>query len=74
MNATGLLEPVGTHPSHRRLGLARAACLEAIRAMQAHGARQALVCPAAEDAATVALYASLGFEAVDRNESFVRTR
>ncbi len=58
-NATGLLEPVGAHPDHRRRGLASAACLGALRALHGAGARTAIVCAQTDEAR--ALYRSLGF-------------
>jgi predicted N-acetyltransferase YhbS len=59
VNAAGLFEPVGTHPAHQRRGLARAVCLDALRALREAGARTAQVgfgSPAGE-----ATYRSLGF-------------
>jgi hypothetical protein len=55
-NAAGLFEPVGTHPAHQRRGLARAVCLDALRAA---GARTAQVGFGSE--AGEAAYCSLGF-------------
>jgi predicted N-acetyltransferase YhbS len=59
-NAAGLLEPVGTHPAHRLRGLAKAVCLDALRALREAGARTAQV--GFENAAALATYRSLGFE------------
>jgi len=59
-NAAGLFEPVGTHPAHRRRGLARAVCLDALRALRAAGARTAQV--GFGSAAGEATYRSVGFE------------
>jgi ribosomal protein S18 acetylase RimI-like enzyme len=58
-NASGLLEPVGTHPDHQRRGLARAVCLDACRALRAAGARTGQVGFNTE--AGFATYSSLGF-------------
>jgi ribosomal protein S18 acetylase RimI-like enzyme len=58
-NAAGLLEPVGTHPGHQRRGLARAVCLDALRALHAAGARTAQV--GFDSDAGQATYRSLGF-------------
>ncbi len=39
-NRIGHVEPMGTHPEHRRLGLARTIMLEGIRRLRALGARR----------------------------------
>jgi ribosomal protein S18 acetylase RimI-like enzyme len=59
-NAAGLLEPVGTHPAHRRRGLARAVCTDALLALREAGARTAQVGFGSE--AGLATYRSAGFE------------
>lgn len=56
VNKIASLEPVGTVPKHRRLGLARAAVLEAMRRVAAQGARRIFVGSDQE------FYLSLGFE------------
>ena len=58
-NGVGLLEPVGTHPHHRRLGLATAACSSALHALRDAGASSAVVLAVSDEAR--ALYTSLGF-------------
>jgi len=58
-NASGLLEPVGTHPDHQRHGLARAVCLDACHALLATGAHTAQV--GYGSAAGFATYTSAGF-------------
>ncbi len=58
-NAAGLLEPVGTHPEHQRRGLARAVCLDALRALREAGAQTAEVGFASD--AGFATYRSIGF-------------
>lgn len=63
-NEIGELEPVGTHAEHRRLGLARATNLFALRRLRDEGAKTALVACRADDAyppASCALYESIGF-------------
>ena len=42
-NRMGVLEPVGTHPDHRRRGFGRAAILEAVRRVAALGAERVWV-------------------------------
>ena len=71
-NRVGELEPVGTAPAHRRLGLARAASHEVLRRLQAAGARGAVIYALPDNPASVELYASLGFRELDRNIGFVR--
>jgi len=68
----GELEPVGTHPELRRLGLARAACLGALHALRNLGARQAVVCSHdhADRPAAISLYRSLGFRDHSRTRTY----
>lgn len=65
-NGVGELEPVGTHPQHRRLGLGTAVCLEACRRLREAGADTAVVY-SAHDHHAGRLYGSAGFEVVDRH-------
>lgn len=58
----GELEPVGTHPDHRRKGLAVAVNLGALRLFGGLGAAWAVVSSGASNAASEALYQSVGFE------------
>jgi GNAT superfamily N-acetyltransferase len=66
LGLVGELEPVGTHPEHRRIGLARAACLAALHRFRELGAQTALVFSDAtptDPAGTLAahdLYVSVG--------------
>ena len=57
------LEPVGTDPAYRRLGLATAVCVAALRAARDAGATTAIVYPRGDDAypSARALYRSIGF-------------
>ncbi|HEX5827248.1 MAG TPA: GNAT family N-acetyltransferase [Candidatus Limnocylindrales bacterium] len=66
----GEFEPVGTHPDHRRLGLARAVNLAGLRVLRDEGARDCLVLSARSNAASEALYASAGFEAVSGHRAW----
>jgi ribosomal protein S18 acetylase RimI-like enzyme len=68
-NAAGELEPVGTHPEHRRRGLARAASLEALRRLRDRGADTCVVYAVERPdyPAPLALYTSLGFESHARH-------
>jgi len=67
-NASGLLEPVGTEPAHQRRGLAKAVCLDALRALADAGAGSAQV--GYESDAALATYRALGFERRWHEESF----
>ena len=64
-NGVGELEPVGTHPEHQRLGLGKAVCLEACRRLRDAGADTAVVY-SVHGYHAGRLYASAGFECVDR--------
>ncbi|MFI9382660.1 GNAT family N-acetyltransferase [Kutzneria sp. NPDC052558] len=74
-NGVGLLEPVGADPRFRRLGLGRAVCLAAMRAVRAVGAREAVVYPTVGGSAhpgALALYRALGFAGYARSVDFRR--
>jgi ribosomal protein S18 acetylase RimI-like enzyme len=72
-NRVGELEPVGTHPDHRRLGLASAVCRFAHRRLREEGAEQAIVYSLAGSDAT-ALYESIGMREQDRSIELVKRR
>lgn len=57
------LEPVGTHPDHRRKHLASACIVEALRRARALGAERAIVFSTEEG---LPFYRTLGFEPFDR--------
>jgi len=61
LNRIGLLEPVGTHPDHRRRGLGKALVLHAMHRMKAAGMQYATVANTATNEASRALYATCGF-------------
>ena len=63
------LEPVGTHPSHRRRGLAAAVCLAALKAAREAGADTGLVYPV-NGLPAATLYESIGFRAISRHLTF----
>lgn len=75
VNAAAALEPVGTDPAHRRLGLAGACVLAALHGARRTGARTARVCARGDEAAPAALaaYTALGFRPFARNRTFRRT-
>jgi mycothiol synthase len=65
-NRIGAFEPVGTHPAHRRRGLARAVMVEGLRRLAALGAETAFVNTYYEDEPAIRLYESLDFPEIDR--------
>ncbi|MGW4890990.1 GNAT family N-acetyltransferase [Kitasatospora sp. NPDC004240] len=73
INATGAFEPVGTHPDHRRLGLARAVCTAVLHAFARAGGRRAIVHSRGDAAypAPKRLYESLGFTTYTRTHTFI---
>jgi ribosomal protein S18 acetylase RimI-like enzyme len=70
------LEPVGTSPRHRRLGLASAVCLAAMHELAALGATAVTVHPRGDDGypAARAVYQRIGFAAVGRTMAYWRDR
>jgi GNAT superfamily N-acetyltransferase len=73
-NRVGQLEPVGSHPDYRRLGLGKAIVQECLRRMQAHGAELAYVIPWGGSDATVPFYESCGFQTVREDISYLKDR
>ena len=68
-NRAGLLEPVGTHPDHRRRGLATAVCTGALRSLRAIGAGVVVI--GSEDGGPAeTVYEGIGFETVTRQVPF----
>jgi ribosomal protein S18 acetylase RimI-like enzyme len=59
--AVGEFEPVGTHPDHQRRGLSRALLTWGIRRYAERGARVVQVYSDTTNAASEALYESVGF-------------
>ena len=70
-NRVAEMEPVGTHPDFRRLGLARAVCLAALGAARKQGAETALVY-AVGGAPSVDLYTGLGLHRVTGHLTYRR--
>ena len=69
-NRIGELEPVGTHPDHRRLRLATAVCTLGLRNLQSAGAERAIVYSLPGFRAR--LYEKLGFRTVSRHLQYRR--
>ena len=72
-NRVGELEPVGTHPDHRRMRLARAVCLFALGRLREHGAAHAVVY-AWTPSAGKKVYESIGFREHTRSIELVKRR
>jgi GNAT superfamily N-acetyltransferase len=70
-NSVAEFEPVGTHPEHRRKGLARAIMQHGLRRMEARGMRTAFVAPW-HDADANALYEAVGLEIAARLDTWVK--
>lgn len=70
-NRAGLLEPVGTHPAHRRKGLASAVCIAGLRALERSGADTAVVYSVGASQAS-RVYERIGFRSNSRQLRFER--
>ena len=70
----GLLEPAGTSPRYRRLGLSRAVCTLALMELKKAGGKGVVVNPRGDDAYPVPaeLYRSIGFRRITRERTFVK--
>jgi GNAT superfamily N-acetyltransferase len=73
-NRVGEFEPVGTHPEHRRLGLARAVLLFGMQCLRDAGAEHAIIGCRGDDAYPVPkqVYESIGFRELSRDMPFVQ--
>jgi ribosomal protein S18 acetylase RimI-like enzyme len=74
-NRSGELEPVGTHPDFRRIGLGEAVCRFALRRLAKEGAIRAVVYAVADDPGNPgpkALYESIGFVETSRFLRYAR--
>ena len=67
----GYFEPVGTHQDHRKLGLGKAVNTFGLRRLQQEGAREALVYAETSNAASNALYRSVGFRPIAIHRLYV---
>jgi len=68
----GEFEPVGTHPDHQRRGLGRAVNLAGLHRLRDLGAVDVLVFSRTTNAASEALYRSVGFEAITHHRAWTR--
>jgi ribosomal protein S18 acetylase RimI-like enzyme len=72
VGSIGEFEPVGTHPDHRRRGLGRAANLRGLQILRQAGARDAIVFSWRANAASEALYRSVGFQAIAAHRQYAK--
>lgn len=75
-NRVAELEPVGTHPAHRRKGLGAAVCRFALERLRDAGARHAIVYAGGREGAAPArgLYGSVGFRRHTRAVELSKSR
>ena len=73
VNRIGDFGPVGALPAYRRQGLTRAALLEGLRRMQAHGMDRVCISTGVSNTPARRLYESIGFQTVTRCLDYVRT-
>jgi mycothiol synthase len=71
-NALAIVEPVCTHPDHRRRGLASACMAEGLRRAAALGATRATVSTGSDNPSNL-VYGNLGFTEIERIEVWSRT-
>lgn len=69
----GRIEPLGTHPDFRKLGLGRAALLEAMRRLRALGADTIYVESDKTEGSAFPFYRGQGFEVVEEVDVFGKT-
>jgi GNAT superfamily N-acetyltransferase len=72
VNRTGLFEPVGTHPDHRKKGLGRALLYTVMHRMAEEGLLHALVQNEGSNAASRRLYLACGFEPWQLQDGYVK--
>lgn len=58
-NKTAEIDPIGTHPNHRKRGLARALVLESFKRMRENGMEYAYIASETDDPVVLHLYVSL---------------
>lgn len=72
VNRIGDFGPVGALPAYRRQGLTRAALLEGLRRMKAHGMNRVCISTGISNVPALRLYESVGFKIVNRYLDYVR--
>lgn len=73
VNRIGDFGPVGALPAYRRQGLTRAALLEGLRRMRAHGMERVCISTGVSNTPALRLYESLGFTIVNKYLDYVKT-
>ena len=73
-SGVGLTEPVGTHVAWRQRGLSRAANMEGMRRLHAHGMHTAVIQTARINLPAQATYRGCGYVQVDEDIVFARSR
>ncbi|CAG0930045.1 partial diamine N-acetyltransferase, partial [Planctomycetaceae bacterium] len=73
VNRIGDFGPVGALPAYRRQGLTRAALLESLRRMKAHGMDRVCISTGVSNVAAIRLYESVGFKIVNQYLDYVQT-
>jgi ribosomal protein S18 acetylase RimI-like enzyme len=72
LNRIGDFGPVGALPAYRRQGLTRAALLEGLRQMQAHGMERVCISTGVSNTPARQLYQSIGFKIVNQYLDYVK--
>jgi GNAT superfamily N-acetyltransferase len=74
-NKTAEFEPVGTHPEHRRRGLAQAMLLHGMHVVREAGAtHMTVVCDGRPGNAALRLYESVGFREISRDTGLLKRK
>lgn len=73
LNRIGDFGPVGALAAYRRQGLTRAALLESLRRMQAHGMDRVCISTGVENTPAINLYQSVGFKIVNKYLDYAKT-
>ncbi len=72
VNRIGDFGPVGALPAYRRKGLTRAALLEGLRRMRAHGMERVCISTGVSNTPAQRLYESIGFKIVNKYLDYVK--
>lgn len=74
VNRIGDFGPVGALPAHRRQGLTRAALLEGLRRMRAHGMERVCISTGVSNTPALRLYESVGFKIVNKYLDYMKIK